>query len=439
MLSIAPQPSQLELIIIACTTNIGCNINLELMAQKLELDDQIVGKKMLGIVEQGDIKKKGQHKKNKSKTVRKDFSNQCTIIVKISPDKKINLKIFGDGEIVITGGLTKSDGTTAINILKNKIRNLSGDYKINPDRDLFSIFETSYSYLKYINKHYLIFLKLFSIFENNIDLKLDLILNKKYIKNFKSNTDDIQFESFVTVHDQNDMTNYIKLVQIYNILHLYFTDKLLLEKLNNSSDNVHQIIHKLYNLDKITLPITFEPKIFDRDNVIEISNYNTMFNANFSIDRENFTQILNEKYSRNGTIISAKFEPTVYQGIIIKYISRVLCKPDCHSTAGKNSHCPCKLISIFVFQEGKIIVTGGRHWDQINDGYNIITNILKDEYSNIVVEKQIEQNVVEIPSQIQQQNPDGSTSIYINKNDVIGNNPRNVYILKRLELLHLYE
>jgi len=85
----------LVLITVTCVTYLNCNINLELIGKKLALDNQIIGKKLLGIVEEGDIKKKVK-KNNKigKKTHRIDFSNQCTVIVKpVNREKKLNLKI----------------------------------------------------------------------------------------------------------------------------------------------------------------------------------------------------------------------------------------------------------------------------------------------------------------------------------------------------------
>src|SRR4029078_3357650 len=132
-----PEPTALKLIIITCKTFLRCNLNLDLIARQLKIDDQIKGKKLLGVAEEGSIKTKSKNyrsnksKKTKKKTqnsTRKDFSNQCTVIVKPEGfEKQLNLKLFGNGKMVITGGMTKEDGKCAVNVLKDKIRDLEDD------------------------------------------------------------------------------------------------------------------------------------------------------------------------------------------------------------------------------------------------------------------------------------------------------------------------
>src|ERR1700722_18385403 len=119
-LEIAPQPSELVLIIITCKTLFQCNFNLEIIAKKLQRDDQIIRKKLIGVIDDGPSELKQKHKRSKKKTKissRKDFSNQCTLVVKpIQLNKEINLKVFGNGKIVITGGLKIEDGYYAIEL-----------------------------------------------------------------------------------------------------------------------------------------------------------------------------------------------------------------------------------------------------------------------------------------------------------------------------------
>ena len=62
-----PEPSELKLIVIVCKTVFQCNLNLHLIAQQLPLDDLIVGKKLIGVVEEGCIKSRNKRKKVKAK------------------------------------------------------------------------------------------------------------------------------------------------------------------------------------------------------------------------------------------------------------------------------------------------------------------------------------------------------------------------------------
>ena len=465
----APEPTQLKLIIITCKTFFKCNINLDLIARQLAIDEQIKGIKLLDVAEKGLIKskpktnrnqRKGKKKKN-TNTSRQDFSNQCTVIIQPQGyEKQLNLKLFGNGKIVITGGLTKNDVCGAISVLKEKIRPLEGDYQIKPNLKFSECFDCVTKYLKYINKNYVIFLKLFSLYGINVNLHLDLVLNKKLVTKYpmicphtgKNIDRDLKEYSLTELIDkniimtgsQNDMDNYIKMIQVFNICHLYFPQNVLLEKLNQSDHFIHQLIDNLYLLKKETLPVTFDMQEFDLDHEITTENYNTMFNCNFHLDRAEFTRLLDIKYKSpilsKYRISSSKFEPSVYQGINVKYISRVMCQPDCQSFGKKKtSKCPCKEISFLIFQEGNVIITGGRSWDQILDGYNVITKILGDEYYNIMVKQRHENNLNKnLPPQIIKQSDDDKKIIYLNKKQQIIENPRNFFLLKQLGILNKY-
>lgn len=452
-----PEPEPLQLIIITCKTYLKCCINLDLIAKKLPLDDQIIGKKLLGVVEEGFITSKNKapkpvKAKNKRHVFRKDFSNQCTIVVKIDDViKKLNLKIFGNGKMVITGGLSPDDGKRAVMILRDKIRDLVGDYQIKTSVQFTDLFEALSVYVKYINKNYIIFLKFFEMFGINLDLRLDLVLNKKVIEKYEN------LDAYKSVDSQNncdpikeglvagsekDIEAYLRLIQVFNVCHLYFPNSTLLSKLESKDPLVCQIITDLYELKSVTLPLTFDMDHFNQDFTVTTENYNTMFSCGLQINRELFTQILNQKYTAKPNLISsAKFEPSNYQGINVKYVSRILCKPTCTSAGKKKcTKCLCKEISFLIFQEGKIIITGGRTWDQLIDGYNVITNIIKTEYREITVAKDLRATsaTANYPSHLIRTEADGVTYTYLNKRTQIQENPRNVFLLKREGLLDKY-
>ncbi len=462
-----PNPTELELIIVTCKALLNCNLNLDLIARQLKLDDEIKGKKLLGIAEEGLIKvkpktnKKNKNKKKKRKTddcSREDFSNQCTIIVHPNGFKKhLNLKLFGNGKIVITGGLSKEYGKSAVTVLKEKIKDLEYDYQIIPEKRLTDLFVNVISYVKYMNKNYLVFLKLFSLYGININLQLDLILNKRLVEKYpikdsltgkfvekdlkKYTLIELINNGIIMSGSDGDLINYSRIIQVFNICHLYFPNPLLIAKLNNKEDPIHSLIKNLYDFKTERLPVTFDKEEFNADFEVTIENYNTMFNIGFNIDREIFTQILNKQYKTEKIISSAKFEPSVYQGINAKYISRIMCKNGCVSLGKrKTSKCPCKEVSFLIFQEGNVIVTGGRSWKQINDGYEIITGIMKNEYYSIVANKQrvVQKKNEQLPPQIIKQTADDKTIVYLNKQQQIIENPRNYFLLKQMNLLEKY-
>lgn len=467
----APESSELQLIVVTCHVPLNMNLNLNLIGRLLMIDDEILGVKLLNVCSRGQVKSKtardptyktrvkkdGTKKPDPKK--RKDFSNQCTIVVKPKgSDRQLNLKVFGNGKIVITGGLTKQEAYQAVDILRTKIRYLEDDYQIIKNTQFKTYFDCTAKYIKYITKYYLIFLKLFSLHGINIDLKLDLLLNKKKIKKYpiinkisnksiETDLNDIDIYELITnkillsAKDEKDLVDFLRMIQVFDICHHYFTDKDMATKLDDPKDDIHKLITGLYNFDKVRLPVTFNLAEFDRSFDVTIQNYNTIFMCNYHIDRKRFTEILNTTYKNK--ICSAKFEPTTYQGINTKYISRICCpnKDMCTSQGKKKvSICPCKEVSFLIFQEGKIIITGGRKWEQIMEGYNVITQILKDEYYNVMIENRVVISDIQnnLPAQINKQNKDGTQTIYLNKLQQITENPRNFYLLKKMGILEKY-
>ena len=70
------------------------------------------------------IKKKKKDVKKKKRT---SFQNQLTVIVNINKDKRVNIKLFKNGKIQMTGFKTKEDGFQAINGIIGIIKNNSVD------------------------------------------------------------------------------------------------------------------------------------------------------------------------------------------------------------------------------------------------------------------------------------------------------------------------
>ena len=100
-------------------SNIGSNIVLEKLFENLESDDDIkyieFGKKNKGV----NTKKKRKPRKNIEK---KYFYNQITLHVYI--DKIINLKIFNNGKLQMTGVKKQGQAERAIEILISKLSSI---------------------------------------------------------------------------------------------------------------------------------------------------------------------------------------------------------------------------------------------------------------------------------------------------------------------------
>ena len=123
-----PEPSEYRISTMTMITRFGCNINLDVVDKYFKTDNVIIS------MDYG-------HKPVKSATIKKrknkrPFFNQATMIVKLDPLKKINVKIFSNGKIQMTGVKKESDCRLALNIIIKKLEQTEG--KINIKKLLYS-------------------------------------------------------------------------------------------------------------------------------------------------------------------------------------------------------------------------------------------------------------------------------------------------------------
>lgn len=90
--------------------NINVNINLQKLAEKLEINEYIKYIQYTNLVEKGENNKKAKNKKH--------FYNQLTIHLKL--DKLVNVKIFNNGRIQMTGIKNDNQGLNSIKILSDE-------------------------------------------------------------------------------------------------------------------------------------------------------------------------------------------------------------------------------------------------------------------------------------------------------------------------------
>lgn len=116
---------------ITAVGNINSIINLQLLFDLFKITDLVV------FIEYGKTKSisnsKGTNPNLKSKKKKKDskrFDNQATIFVKLEDNCYVNMKIFKNGKIQMTGLKKIENGSKAINILIDYIKDL---YKLNSD------------------------------------------------------------------------------------------------------------------------------------------------------------------------------------------------------------------------------------------------------------------------------------------------------------------
>ena len=493
---------ELELLIATCRIILNCHFNLDLIVKKIHLDNIFVGKKLINVLEDGDIKKTKKRKSkindeekqynddNKEKdgidnnsSEREDFSNQLTLILnieshiknldnsllsksienkisqKIKSESKniINIKIFRNGKLMIVGGLSTDDSIYATNLFLNKISNISDQYKIDSNKKIEDIFKSTTKYMKFIKKNYLSIYYMFNIFNVDIDFMVSKILNikdkcclftwKELLTNIYNPKDEYkntfkQYNIF-NEYDESFYSSYIifsKIIQTLQMCLNYFDNDEIINKIKNNDDKFLHFINDLYNEKVVTIYPTFNEEVTTF--ITEIVNFNSQFACGYDINRRMLEKIINKKYHDN--IISCSFDPHTYQGVNILYKSNILDENEKTVTNNKNSKNKKKYynnvstVSIFTFQSGKVIITGSKNWEKNLDAYNFIKNILINEKENICIKNNdsylLENKIDLLPIKIYDRE-----HIYLNSNEIIFKSPRNVKILKDLDLYDLYK
>lgn len=105
------------------------------------------------------------------------------------------------------------------------------------------------------------------------------------------------------------------------------------------------------NLSKLTVDDIYDFKV---------AMINSNFNIGFNVDRfKLFNCMTNDK-------LDATYDPIIHAGVIVR-----------HNTGDK-------VISVFVFESGSIVITGARNCKQIYEAYNFINKYLLQNYKCIV-------------------------------------------------------
>lgn len=118
-----------------------------------------------------------------------------------------------------------------------------------------------------------------------------------------------------------------------------------------------------------------------------------LINSDYSINRHIHQEKLHKVLSNVYNLFSSH-ESTIYQGVNTKYYYNKKgnplrpgiceCKLACTGQGLGDGDGQCKRITISPFSSGKIIITGAREMDQINEAYEFFNEILKTHQTDIL-------------------------------------------------------
>ena len=184
----------------------------------------------------------------------------------------------------------------------------------------------------------------------------------------------------------NQITAHIFEDKIVNVK-IFNNGKIQMTGVKNETQSMiilKKLVSIIRKIDKDILETILTDTEFNIDD-IRIAMINTDFDCGFKIKRE----ILHRLVIDRGYYSS--FEPTIYPGVNIKYYFNKekqdtgIC--NCHEKCnGKGKDGLCKKITVAVFNSGKIIITGGQSYEQLNTAYDFINNIITNNREELILE-----------------------------------------------------
>jgi TATA-box binding protein (TBP) (component of TFIID and TFIIIB) len=407
-----------------------CQFNLNNIGKYLDIDDTILGIKYHYGNGESCIKGKyltAIYKKSKSKNEnkinKKLFYNQVSLIIKHTgknnenkdcEENIVNVKIFGNGSLHLTGVKNTLEGQEIVLILYKKLEKFKNKFST-----ILLIKDTNGVYLDSSNNVYSTQLN-----KTIIGYKLNsliYVINKKEYYITEINTSEINTP--INMSTQNVfMSNKLEAKRTRNILNMdgknigYSKINLIRNKskLYKNNSNIHfdknfifydgngtstiignisyeiekacdkieketsNLIEYNYNCNPfITEPL--QQKLYDISNLnMNINTINIYFKLDFELNRQRlFDKLLELNYI-------TEYTPEKYSGVKLTYKinqnylndGKCLC----------NNKCTCNNITFLIFQSGNIIVTGFKNINYIKDILETFKNII-NKISNTIIKK----------------------------------------------------
>ena len=402
------------------------NLNLINIGKYLKIDENILGVKFffgkMAILKgkyNTSIYKKSKIK-DSTKINKRLFYNQISMIIKL-PDinEQVNLKLFNNGSVHLTGVKNENNAKLILIFLYNKLLTLlnktdsillvkdENNIYLDSNNNIYTESEPhviiGYKYSKKIDKqnnmlilynidkkNYIINKKDNQIFfisyifqtkkkKELLDLngnyigytKIELLKNHK--KLYKS--PNIKFDyNLGLIFYENKISSYI----IGNIIY-YFTEPKL--PLVTESLKLWKIIS--YSCNPFKNGINLNLNELGNSIVEDINSINIYFKILFELNRTRlFNELLKHKYL-------CEYKPEKYTGVKLRFkINSNYKLSDNKGICLCNVKCTCKIITFLIFQSGNIIVSGFKNRNDINDIYNYFMKFI-DNVKNIIIKKKL--------------------------------------------------
>ncbi|NBP00590.1 MAG: hypothetical protein EBU90_10780 [Proteobacteria bacterium] len=393
---VIPKPSTITL-----TTQLpNCQLELLNVGKYLQIDETIVGIKynyanfsVLKGHYSTALHKKAKLKKD-TQINKRLFYNQVSLVMCIN-GHNVNVKLFNNGSIHVTGCKREDEGIEVAWVLYSKLCLLKETKRgILLTKDTYGVLldvdNLVYTYSQkkvigyktkphefVINRHHA-----------TIDHKTGMFLTtkeqkerKRYLYNFDG--DQIGYTQIELLNNRNKYyKKYTSIVKCPGQTDLiYFRDIVLVGKNTYviESDSVEprvtnvDSVEDILEIDYRCCPFVDPNYTCDRDQIkVDIHCINVHFNIGYTINRQRLSDELSNK------MYLCKYKPECYTGV--KLVFKMPCFICCCS-----SKCTCTNVTFLIFQTGNVIGTGFRSQSQIEVAVKHFTSLLEMLHDHIIL------------------------------------------------------
>lgn len=386
----------------------NCQINLTNVGKYLEINDKIIGIKykfgnldiMKGEYSTTVFRKSKNKKQDKINKIL--FYNQVSLIINTgfnivkNENSHVNVKIFGNGSLHITGCKSINEGIETTKIIYKMLKSCEDKKDIiflSKDENGVLLDSNNFIYT-YNNKRIIGYKNESNVYiihkkEYDIDHKTGMFISKRLetqrkrsilnfdgieighskIELFKNKSKFYKNNSYIFYDNVNNLIYYKNETIIGKIT--YYIDEKCITSFENTPDNF-EYEHNCNVFENKNYKLDLCDSNFKNLIKLDVNCINVYFNLNMKINRLKLYKLL---ISLN---YICKYHPESYSGVKLIYkIQR-----DNHKNEGYcfcNNKCTCTNITFLIFQSGNIIVSGFKSEEQIN---NVIKNFISICYEN---------------------------------------------------------
>ena len=361
--------------------------NLDNIGKYLEIDNSILGIKyncntttiLKGEYLTSSYTKSKMKNLNKVKTTL--FYNQISIIVKLSSGNIVNVKLFGNGSLHITGVKNENEPRMIMDIIMDKLMELKTRHDtvlIVKDSDGVYLDSNNMIYSQSEPMQIIGYKENMQVYNINkksyaidpltksfISIKMEmkrtksiLDLNGKYIGYTKIEL----AKNKLKLYKKNSNIHFDKIIhhdaQPYRLIYYDGENSIVigkivyyLDNLNNSSNEMPNCIEYNYSCDP------FNSSVLSHANyTVDINCINIFFDLNYQLNRQRlYDKLMDMNYV-------CEYKPEKYSGVKFIYKLNQTRSGRCFC----NSKCVCQNITFLIFQSGNIIVTGCKSRETIS-------------------------------------------------------------------------